>query len=80
MQGRELLAQSARRGVLREAGADLLSIQRQPVGRQFAQPTAGFRQTLLQRGLLLRIAGLLLESCPPARQRIAPSLVAVVLF
>ena len=80
MQGRERLAQSARRGVLREAGADLVSIQRQPVGRQFAQPAAGFRQTLLQSGLLLRIAGLLLESGPPARQRIAPSLVAVVLF
>ncbi|STW08994.1 Uncharacterised protein [Klebsiella grimontii] len=80
MQRSELLTQSAGRSVLREPGANLFGIQRQPGGRQFAQPAVGFRQAQLYRGLLLRIASLLLESGTPAGQRVAPQLKAVMLF
>ena len=66
--------------MLRQPGADLFGIQRQPGGRQVCQSATGFRQTLLQGGLLLGIASLLLESRPPARQRIAPPLKTVMLF
>nr|VUD32567.1 Uncharacterised protein [Raoultella sp. NCTC 9187] len=78
VQGCQLLTLRAGGGVAGEVVAYLVGIQRQRRRRQFAEPTAGLRQPLLQPGLLLRVARLLLERRPPACQGIAPLAIAVV--
>ena len=80
VQRRKLLAQRASGGVLRQAGGNLVGIQRQRRRRQLRKLASGFRQALLHGVLLLGIARLLLEDGPPARQRVSPLAIAIVFF
>ena len=63
--------------MLRQAGGDLVGIQRQRRRRQLCQLAGDFRQALLHDVLLPGIARLLLDDGPPARQRVSPLALAI---